>query len=44
MNRMKEKYQKEIVPALIKTFEYGNIMQVPRVVKVVINIGMGSEM
>lgn len=44
MNRMKEKYQKEIVPALIKTFEFKNVMQVPRVQKVVVNIGMGSEM
>ena len=44
MNKMKEKYQKEIVPALIKTFEFKNIMEVPRVSKVVVNIGMGSEM
>lgn len=44
MNRMKEKYQKEIVPALKKAFEFDNIMQVPRVVKVVVNIGLGSEM
>ena len=41
---MKEKYQKEIVPALIKTFEYKNIMEVPRITKVVVNVGMGSEM
>ena len=44
MNKMKEKYQKEIVPALIKTFEFKNIMEVPKVTKVVVNIGMGSEM
>jgi len=44
MNRMKEKYQKQIVPALVKTFEYGNIMEAPRVEKVIVNIGMGSEM
>lgn len=44
MNKMKEKYQKEIVPALIKTFEYKNIMEVPRITKVVVNVGMGSEM
>jgi large subunit ribosomal protein L5 len=44
MNKMKEKYEKEIVPALIKTFEFKNIMEVPRVSKVVVNIGMGSEM
>lgn len=44
MNKLKEKYQKEIVPALIKTFEFKNIMEVPRISKVVVNIGMGSEM
>jgi large subunit ribosomal protein L5 len=44
MNRMKDKYKKEIVPALIKTFEFKNVMQVPRVEKVVVNIGLGSEM
>ncbi|HBG74269.1 MAG: 50S ribosomal protein L5 [Chloroflexi bacterium GWB2_49_20] len=44
MNKMKEKYQKEIVPALTKTFEYKNNMEVPRIAKVVVNIGMGSEM
>jgi large subunit ribosomal protein L5 len=44
MNRVKEKYEKEIVPALIKAFEFKNIMEVPRVVKVVVNIGLGSEM
>ena len=44
MNKMKEKYQQEIVPALIKTFEFKNIMEVPRISKVVVNIGMGSEM
>jgi large subunit ribosomal protein L5 len=44
MNKMKEKYQQEIVPALIKTFEFKNIMEVPRISKVIVNIGMGSEM
>lgn len=44
MNKMKEKYQQEIVPALIKTFEFKNLMEVPRITKVVVNIGMGSEM
>ncbi len=44
MNKMKEKYQQEIVPALIKTFEFKNVMEVPRISKVVVNIGMGSEM
>jgi large subunit ribosomal protein L5 len=43
MNRMQERYQKEIVPALLKAFEFDNIMQVPRIEKVVLNIGLGSE-
>lgn len=44
MNRLREKYTKQIVPALIKAFQYQNVMQVPRVQKVVVNIGLGSEM
>jgi large subunit ribosomal protein L5 len=43
MNRMQEKYNKEAVPALMKAFEYKNIMQVPRIEKVVLNIGLGGE-
>jgi large subunit ribosomal protein L5 len=42
MNRLKESYQKEVVPALQKAFEYGNVMEVPRIQKVVINIGLGE--
>jgi len=41
--RMKKKYNEEAVPALLKEFNYSNRMQVPRVNKVIINIGMGSE-
>jgi large subunit ribosomal protein L5 len=41
-SRLKEKYQKEVVPALQKEFTYSNPMQVPRVNKVVVNIGMGE--
>ncbi len=44
MNRLQEKYNKEVVPALSKAFELKNIMQVPRVEKVVVNIGMGEAM
>jgi large subunit ribosomal protein L5 len=44
MNRMQEKYNNEVVPALRKTFELKNIMQVPRITKVVVNIGMGEAM
>ena len=43
MNRMQERYQKEAVPALLKAFQYKNVMQVPRITKVVLNIGLGSE-
>jgi len=41
-SRLKEKYQKEVVPALQKEFDYNNPMQVPTVHKVVVNIGMGE--
>ncbi|HZP56939.1 MAG TPA: 50S ribosomal protein L5 [Dehalococcoidia bacterium] len=40
--RLKERYQKEIVPELMKEFRYGNVMQVPRVEKVTLNIGLGE--
>ena len=42
MSQMKEYYQKEVVPALLETFKYGNIMQVPKLEKIVLNIGMGE--
>jgi large subunit ribosomal protein L5 len=42
MARLKEKYQQEILPALMKEFKYTSVMQAPRVVKVVINVGMGE--
>lgn len=44
MNRMQEKYNNEVVPALRKSFDLKNIMQVPRITKVVVNIGMGEAM
>jgi len=44
MNRMQETYNNEVVPALRKAFDFKNIMQVPRIEKVVINIGMGEAM
>ena len=44
MNRLQEKYNSDVVPALRKSFEYKNIMQVPRLDKVVVNIGMGEAM
>lgn len=42
MNRVREKYQKEVVPALKKEFGYTNAMAVPRVQKVVVNMGLGE--
>jgi large subunit ribosomal protein L5 len=44
MNRMQERYQKEVAPALFKAFEFKNVMQVPRIEKVVLNIGLGEAM
>ena len=44
MNRMQDLYNKEIVPALRKAFDLKNIMQVPRIEKVVVNIGMGEAL
>jgi len=40
--RMKEKYQTEVVPALMERFGYRNIMEVPRFEKIVLNIGVGE--
>ena len=42
MTRLKEKYQKEVVPALTKEFGYKNVMAVPRIHKVVVNMGLGE--
>ncbi len=44
MNRMQERYQNEVVPALQKAFNYRNVMEVPRIQKVVVNIGLGEAM
>ncbi len=42
MNRLKAKYNEEIVPNLTKKFNYENIMQVPKLDKIVINMGVGD--
>lgn len=42
MEILKEKYQKEIVPALMKKFNYKSVMEVPKLDKIVINIGLGD--
>ncbi len=44
MNRMQERYRKEIAPALFKAFSFRNMMQVPRIEKVVVNIGLGEAL
>ena len=40
--RVKEKYKNEVVTALMKEFSYHNVMQVPRIEKVVVNVGLGE--
>jgi large subunit ribosomal protein L5 len=40
--RLKEKYINEIIPAMMKEFSYKNIMQVPKIQKVVLNVGLGE--
>jgi large subunit ribosomal protein L5 len=42
MARLKEQYKKDVVPALIKQFGYTSVMQVPRIEKIVINMGVGE--
>ncbi|HAH97601.1 MAG TPA: 50S ribosomal protein L5 [Firmicutes bacterium] len=42
MIRMKEKYTNEVVPAMIERFGYKNVMQVPKIEKVVVNMGVGE--
>jgi len=42
LSRLKDKYEKEVVPALIKEFKYKSIMAVPRLEKVVLNMGLGE--
>jgi len=42
LSRLKENYQNEIVPAMVKKFGYKNIMQVPKLDKIVINMGVGE--
>ncbi len=42
MSRLKDRYKKEVIPAMIKLCEYKNIMQVPRLEKIVLNIGLGE--
>ena len=43
MARLKARYHEEIVPALRETFKYKSIMEVPRLEKIVLNVGVGTE-
>ncbi len=42
MPRLKEKYEREVVPALKEEFKYANPLQVPRLAKIVVNVGLGE--
>ncbi|MCI2058955.1 MAG: 50S ribosomal protein L5 [Oscillibacter sp.] len=42
MARLKEKYKSEVAPALMKQFQYKSVMQIPRIEKVVVNVGCGE--
>ena len=42
MEKLREQYKKEVVPALMKKFNYKSVMQVPKLDKIVINIGLGD--
>lgn len=42
VNRLSQRYKSEVVPALVKEFGFGNVMQAPRLKKVVLNMGLGE--
>jgi len=42
MSRLREKYFKEVIPSMIKEFDYKNIMEVPKLTRVSLNIGLGE--
>ena len=42
MEQLKETYKNEVIPAMMKKFEYKSVMQVPKLEKIVINIGLGD--
>ncbi len=42
MSRLREKYSKDVMPALQKEFGYGNVMAIPRIDKIVVNMGLGE--
>ena len=42
MSRLKERYEKEVIPALKKEFGYSNVMAIPKLEKIVVNMGLGE--
>ena len=42
MDNLREQYKKEVVPALMKKFNYKSIMEVPKLEKIVLNVGLGD--
>jgi large subunit ribosomal protein L5 len=44
MSRLKDRYREEIVPALMEEFGYRNVMEVPRLQKIVVNVGLGEAL
>ena len=42
MSRLRERYKKEVIPALKKEFGYGNVMAIPKIQKIVVNMGLGE--
>ncbi len=42
MSRLRERYRKEVIPNLVKLYGYRNVMQIPRLEKLVLNIGLGE--
>lgn len=42
MTRLKDKYQQEIIPAMMERFQYKNVMEVPKLHKIVVNMGVGE--
>jgi large subunit ribosomal protein L5 len=44
MSRLRERYRSEVAPALVREFGYGNPMEVPRLSKIVVNIGLGEAL
>ena len=44
MPRLKDRYREEIIPAMVKEFDYSNVNQVPQVTKIVVNVGLGEAL